>query len=102
MSRIATSVFRIPSAPRKVKAQRSERSLGRDHDVVLPAVLDRVSGRPVPASVQGDVTALTAAAGSLPHPSLDLSAPAVQRAQTHIISVCQKERLTIGTLAQGG
>ena len=68
---------------------------------VAVQVLDLGKG-PVPASVQGDVTALTAAAGSLPHPSLDLSAPAVERAQTHIIAVCQKERLTIGTLAQGG
>jgi hypothetical protein len=68
---------------------------------VAVQVLDLGKG-PVPASVQGDVTALTAAAGSLPHPSLDLSAPAVQRAPTHITSVCQDERLTIGVLAQGG
>ena len=68
---------------------------------VAVQVLD-LGRAPVPASVQGDVTALTAAAGSLPHPSLDLSAPAVERAQTHITSVCTDERLTIGVLAQGG
>lgn len=56
----------------------------------------------LPSSVAADAQVLADAAGTLEHPSLDLAAPAVRRAQTHITRVCSDNGLTIGILAQGG
>ncbi len=56
----------------------------------------------LPAAVAQDVDTLVAAAGSLDHPSIDLDAPAVRRAQQRITDTCQANGLTVGVLAQGG
>lgn len=56
----------------------------------------------LPTSVTKDVATLVAASGTLERPTIDLTAPAVERAQNDIAKTCQTNGLTIGIIAEGG